>query len=72
MCNQKTKNSKLTCHSRHYAANIICYSEKVSYCGGIQKLVLFQGRKKEPVCDGEYCATYFYFQMNTLDVHLLN
>lgn len=40
----------LTCHPRHYTSNIICYSEKVGHCGGIQKLVLY--RRKAWTCKG--------------------
>lgn len=41
--------SLITCHSGHYTSNVICYSEKVGHCGGIQKLVL--SKKKVGIDD---------------------
>lgn len=47
--------SFLTRHPRHYTANIVCNSEEVGHCGGIEKLVLFQRRKDSREKEWMWC-----------------
>lgn len=42
----KFKSAGLTRHPRHYTSDIICDSEEVGHCGGVEKLVLFKTERK--------------------------
>lgn len=43
----KSKHVCLTRHPRHYTSDIVCDSEEVGHCGGVQKLVLFKTERKD-------------------------
>lgn len=38
--------TSFTRHPRHYTSDVICDSEEVGHCGGVEKLVLFQGERR--------------------------
>lgn len=44
---ENLKGVRLTRHPRHDASDIICDSEEVGHCGGVEKLVLFKTERKD-------------------------